>query len=375
MMLIFVLLCFSLLIYFITKVIVRANKQTTNTPSGLLEAANLELLHTPLPVLIRVYLIGIFETIYITCCHRGLFKHATTHRDNEKLIDDWTNAFQGPCGLAVITGGDSGIGREITHSLLTAGFQVILGTHSVQSCQQVMKELSQSTGSDKLSCIPLDLASVRSVYDFVDQVKLKAPNKDIQLLINNAGVMNVPYQSTMNGFESQCQINLLSPMLLTEMLLPWIDRQCGRVLFASSSTLYAIRNLDTSWLKTSYRFQGLDHYAYSKACVAQLVSELAKTTDIKIYAYHPGTVRTRLFAHTVVFSLPIVSKLFDFIMFTPKEGSQTPLYLCLTKEPGVSGTYWANMRPQALPCYLINGKKENTKALWHSVFHALESPS
>lgn len=72
-------------------------------------------------------------------------------------------------------------------------------------------------------------------------------------------------------------------MLLTQLLLPHINSRSGRVLFASSSTLYAMNNLDVNTPLRSYKQNGLDHYAYSKACVAQLVAHLAKTTSIEIY--------------------------------------------------------------------------------------------
>lgn len=59
-----------------------------------------------------------------------------------------------------------------------------------------------------------------------------------------------------------------------------------------------------------------------------------------------------------------MSRLFDFIMLSPKEGSKTPLYLCLTKELGQSGTYWANERAQNIPRVSINGKEGDVKSLW-----------
>lgn len=108
---------------------------------------------------------------------------------------------------------------------------------------------------------------------------------------------------TKDGFESQCQIvrslliimrlkisnvfffqkNFLSPVLLTRSLLPYINTKTGRVLFASSSTMYTINDLNLSMPLKKYNHNGLDHYAYSKACVAQLVPRLAKTTPVKIY--------------------------------------------------------------------------------------------
>lgn len=84
-----------------------------------------------------------------------------------------------------------------------------------------------------------------------------------------------------------------------------------------------------------------------------------------LIAYHPGTVRTKLFSTTTVFNLPFLSILFDFIMLTPKEGSQTPLYLCLTQElKSNTGTYWANERQQTLPSVFVNKKENDVEALW-----------
>jgi hypothetical protein len=69
--------------------------------------------------------------------------------------------------------------------------------------------------------------------------------------------------------------------------------------------------------------------------------------------------------HTTVFSMPLLSKLFDFIMLTPKEGSQTPLYLSLTEDVGPSGSFWANQRIQTVPSACINGKEDDIETLWN----------
>ncbi|KAI7898717.1 uncharacterized protein BX663DRAFT_523864 [Cokeromyces recurvatus] len=335
-----------------------------------LEALNLQCNQwTWMPVFIRVYLIGIFETIYIVVCKRGLFKGSTTQQSNENQIDALIQSYtrKERTELAVITGGDSGIGLEISKGLLLAGYHLIIGTRSIKEYQNTITMLQNSTGSDKVSCIELDLSSFRSVNKFVEKVKSKVPGKDIQLLINNAGIMNVPYKMTKDNYESQCQINYLSPILLTQSLLPWINKNTGRVLFASSSTLYAINNLDTTFPYKKYKLDGLSHYAYSKAYLSQFIPQLAKTTPVKIFAYHPGTVRTKLFKHTTLFNLPFLSKIFDFIMLTAKEGSQTPLYLCLTENLEGTGTYWANTHIQKVPSVAVDGSKDNIKKLWSDI--------
>lgn len=118
--------------------------------------------------------------------------------------------------------------------------------------------------------------------------------------IDNAGVMNIPCELTKDGYETQCQTvstvkvhnddysdrirqNFLSPILLTQSLLPWMDTKSGRVLFASSSTLYAINDLNTTFSACTYGWDGLNHYAYSKACIAHMAARLAKSTRVKIY--------------------------------------------------------------------------------------------
>ncbi|ORE02337.1 hypothetical protein BCV72DRAFT_175105, partial [Rhizopus microsporus var. microsporus] len=93
--------------------------------------------------------------------------------------------------IAVITGGDSGIGLEITKSLNRCGFELIIGLYDTISHVKICE---------------LDLADFSSVHSFANQVKYILNGRKIDLLINNAGVMNVPYLKTVDGFESQCQI-------------------------------------------------------------------------------------------------------------------------------------------------------------------------
>lgn len=93
-----------------------------------LEAANLEIhKQSRIPVLIRVYLVGIFETIYIALCKRNLFKESSVSTTPTRPINDVIQSYTANPGLAVVTGGDSGIGYEVCKGLLKAGFCVIIG--------------------------------------------------------------------------------------------------------------------------------------------------------------------------------------------------------------------------------------------------------
>lgn len=95
-----------------------------------LEAVNLDMSQWIwLPTFLKVYIIGVVETIYIALCQRGLFEQSSTLEENENYVNTFINEHTNNEGsIAVITGGDSGIGLEITKGLLGAGFHVIIGT-------------------------------------------------------------------------------------------------------------------------------------------------------------------------------------------------------------------------------------------------------
>ncbi|KAI8983542.1 hypothetical protein BDB01DRAFT_791200 [Pilobolus umbonatus] len=336
----------------------------------LLECVSVEMNQFWLPVLIKVYILGIVETIYIALFKRGLLT-GDTQVNTEKAIDTsihhYTDTHSHEHPIAIITGGDSGIGLEVTKGLLMAGYHVIIGSRLSSSiCNTIIQKLQIETSNKQVSHLELDLTSLESVHAFASLVKERVPRQQIRLLINNAGIMNVPYSTTKTGIESQCQTNYISPVLLSTLLSSWMDPLRGKILFASSSTLYAIDDLKTNYPDLRYTLNGLDHYAYSKACVAHLMPYLTESTSIKTYAYHPGTVRTKLFAHTKIFNLSILARIFDFIMLSPKEGSETPLYLCLSDDPAINSnpsSYWANKRPYYLHRVKVNGKY-STRELW-----------
>ncbi|CAO3622153.1 unnamed protein product [Cunninghamella blakesleeana] len=352
----------------------QSNKQTYNTPlsihpyaSSSLQKINLVTGQlTIIPTFFRVYFLGIIETVVILFWKRGLFG-GNTNINTEKAIDQLIQQYQinttsdkQQQRSAIITGADSGIGFEIAKSLLKAGYHVIIASRTTVLGEQAQLRLQQLTGSSKITFYTMDLCSFESVHRFIQQMKTVFKQGDIDVLINNAGVMNIPYTITKDGFEAQCQTNYISPMLLTLSLLPWINKHHGHILFAASSTLYAATPLNPYISKTQYKFDGLTHYAHSKMFVAQLTKLLGQklqnqSSHIKVNCYHPGTVRTKLFAHSTVFTLPITKYLFDYIMLTPKEGSGIPLYLILkymnddTMPTNSNGQYWADALPQPIP--------------------------
>ncbi|KAI7867440.1 hypothetical protein BDF14DRAFT_1881829 [Spinellus fusiger] len=271
-----------------------------------------------------------------------------------------------PKRTIVMTGGDSGIGHSIVQGLLVAGFHVILVSYtSRDECpfgNTTLKEVTWVKG---------DLSSYESVHTAAKQIKAIVPQGHLYGIINNAGIMNVPYQKTRDGFEAQHQVNYLSPILLTLLIIPWIEED-GCVLFTSSSTFFATSEIDMSMVHSSYTWDGLRHYSHSKLCLAYMTRVIAKqltrrNSGTKVYTYHPGTVRTGLFSHTSLFSFSALRHAYDFLMLSPKEGSRTPLFLCLQR-PQQSGYYWSEEAIQKMPKIKIKGRslkeEEAFKEVW-----------
>jgi hypothetical protein len=114
-----------------------------------LEAINLEIHKLSwIPVLIRVYLVGMFETFYIALCKRDFSKGSSAFSTATKHINEMIQSYTASSELAVVTGGDSGIGYEICKSLLEAGFRVIIGNQLIKMhCMEYALEIDMGCRS------------------------------------------------------------------------------------------------------------------------------------------------------------------------------------------------------------------------------------
>ncbi|KAI8381081.1 uncharacterized protein BYT42DRAFT_291408 [Radiomyces spectabilis] len=328
------------------------------------------------PSLLRVYLLGIAETVLTVIFKRGLFGAPSWQYYHDK-VDTLIHTYrQQHAGMPVRTVIVTGIGFEIARGLLKAGFKVIIASRMTEAGKQAQDKLA-SHGD--VQFIQMDLLSFKSVHQFVDRLKAKVPKGSIDIMINNAGIMNTPCALTEDGYEAQYQTNYLSPVLLTMLVLPWMAED-GQILFASSSTIYGINGISSQRANQTYRWDGLSPYAHSKLCLALFVRTLAcqlekKRCRIHVHAYHPGTVCTKLFAYSSVFKYRIFHPLFAFIMLTPKEGSTTPLYLCLSTLSDTNGQYWAEGVPMNIPNVAYDGqsdisKEELDRILWNQTLRA-----
>eukprot|EP00095_Tigriopus_kingsejongensis_P012076 maker-scaffold60_size442463-snap-gene-2.15 protein:Tk12076 transcript:maker-scaffold60_size442463-snap-gene-2.15-mRNA-1 annotation:"retinol dehydrogenase 13-like" len=270
-------------------------------------------------------------------------------RHTKKLANQ-LNLWFGGFKLVVITGGNTGIGKETVRNLAGRGARVIILCRDLDKANGVLQELGPCEGTVEVQ--ELDLSSVASIKARAHS--LLTANMPIDILINNAGVMLTPEAKTVDGFELQFMTNHLGHFLLTFMLLPLLEKsarlgQDPRVIMVSS-VAHAWGSMhweDLNWNRTPYN--SLQAYAQSKLANilhAKYLARRLKGSKISVFCLHPGIVDTNLMKHVETsLILRLMSPIGRWVIKTPKQGAETTLYCAL--EDSIlnrSGSYFVDCR-------------------------------
>lgn len=189
--------------------------------------------------------------------------------------------------IAIVTGGNTGIGLETAKVLAAAGAKVIVAARDIEKAKRNLY------GIPNIELEPLDLIDPLSIDSFTG--KYLATDQPLHLLINNAGIMWVPLRRDTRGIESQLSINYLGSFHLVAGLWPALKRANGaRVVNVSSQGhQFASFNFDDpNFLRRPY--ETLHAYGQSKtACnlFTVLLDSLGKESNVKAYAVHPGSIK------------------------------------------------------------------------------------
>ncbi|MEX6689894.1 SDR family NAD(P)-dependent oxidoreductase [Danxiaibacter flavus] len=188
--------------------------------------------------------------------------------------------------IAVVTGGNTGIGLETTRTLAAAGATVIVPSRDIDKARKNLQ------GIANVEIAVMDLMSPASIDAFADS--FLASERPLHLLINNAGIMWVPIRRDSRGIESQLATNYLAQFQLTARLWPALKKANGaRVVNVSShGHQFAPFNFDDpNFLHREY--ETLQGYGQSKTAVNLFSMELdnrAHSSKIRVYAVHPGSI-------------------------------------------------------------------------------------
>ena len=218
----------------------------------------------------------------------------------------------------IVTGASSGIGAATARALAGAGARVVLAVRDVEKGRRVARTI---TGVTEVRHLDLeDLSSIRAFA--------AGWTGDVDILINNAGIMQVPLARTADGFERQIGTNHLGHFALVNLLSPHIT---DRIITVSSNA-HSRGRLDLGdllWEKRPYR----SGQAYSDSKLANLVFTFelqrrlnAAGSSVRAFAVHPGMVRTRLFDHATGPQALLIDLIGRVVLVDPDQGARTTLF-------------------------------------------------
>jgi NAD(P)-dependent dehydrogenase (short-subunit alcohol dehydrogenase family) len=248
--------------------------------------------------------------------------------------------------VAVITGGNSGIGKETAAELAQIGAHVIVAARNPKKAAAAIDDIKQRTPDANSEHIPLDLASFASVRAFADTFNARFDHLDV--LVNNAGLTVNKRKVTEDGHETQFQVNHLSHFLLTNLLLDKLEAApAARVINVSSTGHTVARDGlnfdDLDWETRKYR--GFLVYCATKLANVLFTREFARRYDdtkMTANAVHPGFVGSN-FAREgdMGFFIGIGMLVARPFSISSATGARTSVYLVSSPDvDGISGEYF-----------------------------------
>lgn len=220
--------------------------------------------------------------------------------------DRWTiNKIQDLTGqIAIVTGANTGLGKETASILASKNATIIMAVRNTTKGDKAAGKIQKRYPQSNIKVMKMDLSSLKSVKSFSDNVVKEY--KQINYLINNAGVMAPPYSKTEDGFELQLGTNHLGHFALTGHLISLLKATPGSRIVNVSSMAHNAGNLDfddLNWENREYR--AFPSYCDSKIANLYFTYELArkiKNSDLKVTAAHPGWTATDLQRNSGLFS-------------------------------------------------------------------------
>ena len=242
-----------------------------------------------------------------------------------------------------MTGATSGLGKISALKAVNSGAKLIAIARNEEKGLQLIKDYKNQfpDGLGRIEIIEGNLNSFDSLVKACNEIALKYPS--IDMIVNNAGIMNFESKKTKDNIEETLQVNLLSPLLICHLLYENLKKsKSAKIIFTSSGLHQGKINFDN--LEFNNDFSSFKVYRQSKLGVILVCRKLAKDLkqdNINIYSQHPGMVRTELGRDAGWFS-----KMIFYLMGKSSEkGSKTLSFLIETDNKNLtSGEYYANSK-------------------------------
>ncbi|KAM9553352.1 retinol dehydrogenase 12-like isoform 2-T2 [Salvelinus alpinus] len=244
----------------------------------------------------------------------------------------WSSAARLDDKTVLITGANTGIGKETALDLAKRGARIIMACRDMEKAEGALKEVIQGSGSQNVVIKKLDLSNTKSIREFAETIN-KEETK-LNILINNAGVMMCPYGKTADGFEMQIGVNHNGHFLFTHLLIDLIKRSTPARIINVSSLAHFWGTINLDDINSEKGYDKKKAYSQSKLANVLFTRSLAKRlqgTAVTAYSLHPGVVQTDLWRHLNAPQAAIMKMISPFIK-TSVQGAQTTIYCAVAPE-------------------------------------------
>jgi len=254
-----------------------------------------------------------------------------------------------------VTGATAGIGRSASLELARRGAQLTLFCRNMQKARDLQAEIVAAGGLEP-SIIIMDMAELASVRQAADE--FLASGKPLDVLLNNAGVINTTRKETVDGFEETLAVNHFAPFLLTGKLLPLLQgAPSARIVNVASDAHAFVRGMGFENMQAEKGYRTFREYGRSKLANILFTRSLGQRLEgqgVSVNCLHPGAVATSLGTQNGGFISSWLPRLLKPFFRSPEQAARTSIYLCTSDEvSGISGAYFANckqVKPKPWAC-------------------------
>ncbi|XP_011500080.1 PREDICTED: retinol dehydrogenase 11-like [Ceratosolen solmsi marchali] len=291
----------------------------------------------------------------------------------------------------IITGANTGIGKETARDLYRRGARVILACRNIEKANAAIEELKNVPPSNsqreqfkgkpgELAVYKLDLCSFASVRKCA--ALLSSTEDQIHVLINNAGVMMCPQQKTEDGYELQFQSNHLGHFLFTLLLLPKIKASApGCRIINVSSIAHTSGRMHFDDLNLDNSYTAFKAYVQSKLANVLFTKELTRKLKdsgiegLTTYTLHPGVISTELGRHIgkSFIGAKFMLRIAKLFIKTPELGAQTTIHCAVDEAAGNdTGLYYKECAVASPSSYAEN--LADAEKLWDESLKMVQLP-
>ena len=260
----------------------------------------------------------------------------------------------------IVTGSNSGIGKEAALKLAQEGHRVLMLCRDSQKSKKARGDIIERSGNSDVVLIPVDLSEPKSIRKVVNEITIEYPVIDV--LVNNAGLYKVKREANSNGVEMNFAVNYLATFMLSQLLLKNLEPSGNGRIVNVVSEMYKNGKIDFDDLMLENGYNAGKAYANAKLAAVLFSVELAKRVKdrgVTVNTLHPGVLATDAFRDYP----KILVKIMNLFLEKPEKGGDRIAYLATSDNlKSVTGKYFYKLEERDIE--ISPDESEITKKLW-----------